>query len=339
MSQTKNQINLPSLRTETHSKWLQEASKTTCHRLFVTTSGYETRCIHWFQKTETHFSSNSHVQYLVIGFHEFRTAISRPENDKYYSDKKLTIEIADAESGRSFYELVTKRIEGLLRVVQNDPIEIHFDYSCMPRLWYCNLPELCLKTLRPIDRAFLWYTPGQYPEAEYPTAGVEDFKVFSGKPSLNARFRTHIFGLGFDRVRSQAIWSVLDPQNLVCFYADLDVVSANVDRVKADNRDVMAAANHTFSVPVRDFIYAYGLIASIVSEFRNIGDVVIVPDGPKPLILASSLIPLRLEVPGVLCFHVTRRKGQNYKPVDVKPIGEPFGLSFVGRRETAVVVS
>lgn len=71
---------------------------------------------------------------------------------------------------------------------------------------------------------------------------------------------------------------------------------------------------------------------AIVTEFHNVGDIVIVPDGPKPLILAASLIPMRMGVPGVLCFHVTRRKGQNYQPVDVKPIGEPFGLSFVGKK-------
>lgn len=337
MAQVLTQINLPSLRTETQSKWLQDASGVARHRLFVTTSGYEARNIHWFQQTEKHIPPESHVQHLVIGFREFKTALSRPRNDQFYHDKKLPIETADAEEGRTFHELVAERIAGLLNVAKHEPIEVHVDYSCMPRLWYCHLPRLFLKVLRPHDRAFLWYTPGEYPDCEYPTAGVEDFTVFSGRPSLNPRARTHIFGLGFDRVRSQAIWSVLDPQNLVCFYADPAVKPSYVDRVKIDNHDVLAAANHMFSVPVRDFIYAYGLIASIVTEFRNVGDVVIVPDGPKPLILASSLIPMRLGVPGVLCFHVTRRKGQNYKPVDVTPIGEPFGLSFSGRQENAVV--
>jgi len=332
MAPAQAQIDLPDVRTESHSQWLREAKGKTPFRLFVTTSGYESRNTHWLSKTESAISVDSRTQHLVIGFREFADALHRPDNDRFYRDRTLPVQIADAEEGLVFCEDIDKAIKAVLSAANNEPIEVHVDYSCMPRLWYCSLPELLLKILRPHDRAFLWYTPGEYPDAEYPTAGIEDFKLFSGRPSLNPPARTHIFGLGFDRVRSQAIWSVIDPQNLVCFYADPAIKSSYAERVKSDNRDVLAAANHTFTVPVNDFIYAYGLIAAIVTEFRSVGDVVIVPDGPKPLILASSLIPMRLEVPGVLCFHVTRRKGRSYKPIDVTVGGEPFGLSFSGRK-------
>lgn len=335
MVQVQTQCDLPDLHTETHSVWLEGASSVPHRRLVVTTSGYEARNRYWLQQTVKTLQAGDRLQHLVIGFREFADALSRPANDQFYRGMGLTIEPADASEGKRFRELVVQRIVQLLDVAKDDPIEVHVDYSCMPRLWYCDLPCLLLNALRPHDKAFLWYTPGEYPDVDYPTAGVEDFRVFSGRPSLNPRVRTHIFGLGFDRVRSQAIWSVLDPQNLVCFYADPAVKASYVERVRSDNRDVLSAANHAFSVPLDNFIYAYGLIASVVTEFRSIGDVVIVPDGPKPLILASSLIPMRLAVPGVLCFHVTRRKGQNYQPVDVSPIGEPFGLSFSGNKGTS----
>src|SRR5262249_4156759 len=141
------------------------------------------------------------------------------------------------------------------------------------------------------------YTPGKYQETSYPTAGTSDFRIFSGRPTLSAPSRTHFFGLGFDRIRSQAIWSVLDPHNLVCFYADPAAEPAYVARVKRDNREALNAAAYTFKVPMDDFVIAYSKLMATVQQFRSMGDVIIVPDGPKPLVLASSIVPLAMEEP------------------------------------------
>jgi hypothetical protein len=184
--------------------------------------------------------------------------------------------------------------------------------------------------MREQDTACFWYTPGRYAGGEYPSAGVDDFRVFSGRASVGAQFRTHMMGLGFDRVRSQGIWSVLDPQNLVCFYADPAVVDGYVDRVLRDNHDVLLAAQHVFSLPLTDFVYSYSKIVSVVKDFRHLGDVVIVPDGPKPLILASSLVPLSIDIPGVVCFHVTRPQSGGASSVPVDAAGEPVGFRFGG---------
>ena len=103
-----------------------------------------------------------------------------------------------------------------------------------------------------------------------------------------------------------------------------------VARVKSDNEDILLAANYKFSVPIHDFVYTYSKIVAIVKQFNSMGDVILVPDGPKPLILAASLIPIYQKEAGLVCFHVTRRKDKQYKPVDVKAIGEPCGFFFYG---------
>lgn len=314
------------------STWLEEATKTSkVKRIFIATSGYEKRSAHWMSGIIKRFPSSSSNTYLVIGFKDYPDALSRHENDAFYDSYGLTRESIDSEEKDAIIVFVEKQVYEIIKNTQEEKIEVHIDYSCMPRLWYCQLPVLLDRLLRPEDAAYFWYTPGEYPEAEFPTAGVEDFNVFSGKPSLSAYFRIHFLGLGFDRIRSQAIWSVLDPQHLICFYADPAVKFEYVKRVEDDNRDVLSIANHIFTVPVHDFVYTYSKIASAVSEFRTLGDVILVPDGPKPLILAASFVPLRLQKPGVLCFHVTRHKTPDFQPIDVKPLGEPFGFRFCGR--------
>ncbi|MDP1990896.1 MAG: hypothetical protein Q8K00_07710 [Syntrophales bacterium] len=317
-----------------HSDWLKAAADApVLRRLFIVTSGYEARSIRWVERTLDDHTPSDKASYVVVGFKDFPATLSRPRNDQFYRKRGLEPSLESSEQQEALLERINVAVVKLLAESAGEPIEVHVDYSCMPRLWYCRLPLLLEKVLRRQDRVYFWYTPGRYPETEYPTAGVEDFHVFSGRPSLGAAYRTHIFGLGFDSTRSQAIWSIIDPQNLVCFYADPVFESEYVDRVKIDNRIVLSAANHKFTVPIDDFVLAYSKIAAVASEFRDSGDVILVPDGPKPLILAASLVPLRLSRRGITCFHVTRRKEKDFKPVDVEPLSDPVGFHFYGRRD------
>jgi hypothetical protein len=268
-------------------------------------------------------------QFFIIGFDDFPKELSRPDNDAFYKAQGISLQHVGT-SWDDLCEPLQDQLDDFLSSHHPEQqVEIHVDYSSMPRRWYCVLPELIEESLRPGDRAFFWYTPGKYPVTKYPTAGTSDFRVFSGRPSLSSQSRTHVFGLGFDRTRSQAIWSVLDPRNLICFYADPAAEEAYVERVRADNGEVLDAASYTFTVPLDDFATTFSKVTSVVSQFRNIGDVIIVPDGPKPLILASSLIPRYMEDPsGVVCFHVARRKTDDFTPVDVARNGPAVGFSF-----------
>jgi len=211
-------------------------------------------------------------------------------------------------------------------------VEIHIDYSCMPRRWYSNIINVMAPLFRDNDVCYLWYTPGKYPEREYPTAGIEDFQVFSGKPSLNAKFRTHVFGLGFDNVRSRAIWSVIDPENLICVIAT-PIINIDYEKIVREcNKYIIRSANHVINIPIDDFTITYSKLSEIVHNFSRLGDVILVPDGPKPLILAASLIPFFVKSEGVVCFHVTRRHSKDFKPIDVSSLGDPVGFSFSFRK-------
>lgn len=322
----------------THSEWVRSVgSVISGRRIFVVASGYEERSIHWTRATIDKLPPSAEVSYLVVGFQDFPNALSRPSNDRFYTEKGLRPKPVNSERQTDFVGLVEDAVRSAVVSAGAQPVEVHVDYSCIPRLWYCRLPVILDAVLRPCDTAFFWYTPGAYPETDYPTAGIDDFELFSGKPSLGAKIRTHILGLGFDRTRSQAIWSVLDPQNLVCFYADPAVRPQYVERVKEDNEYVLAAAKSEFTVPIGDFVDAYSRIASVAFECRHYGDVILVPDGPKPFVLAASLVPFRSVENGITCFHVKRRKSADFKPVDVSPAGDPFGFHFRGQGNGANV--
>jgi hypothetical protein len=317
-------LHLKHLRTATFDTWRAENFDPS-RELHVVVSGYETRGTAWARKTN---AVRDGAQVIVFGFLEMQDSLQRPANDAFYRDCGLEVKNFSRDDADGVLEQVGSAVEILKR--DNAPLRVHVDYSCMPRRWYCSLPLAIEKFLRPQDRAYFWYSPGNYSIGEYPTAGVSDFHVFAGRASLSARFRTHVFGLGFDRIRANAICSVLDPQYLVCFYADPGVKEDYVRKVQMDNRDILSQANLSFTLPINDFNASFTRLFAIASDFQQFGDVVFVPDGPKPLILASSLVPLVFGKAGTLCFHVARRKTKDHQPIDVVPTGDIYGFVYSG---------
>lgn len=324
-------LQLVDLRSVRYSEWVSQKTSPSTRRLCFATSGYERRAKSWVERTIRHFPRREGFTFYVAAFQDFPNALSRATNDRFYRSAGIPMHDCGSSREIAFLRCVEEELTNLFEKANGDAVQIHFDYSCMPRRWYCALPSVVSGRLRPQDQAFFWYTPGKYDETNYPTAGTSDFAVFSGRPSLGSSSRTHLFGLGFDRIRSQAIWSVLDPHNLICFYADPAAQPSYVERVERDNREALNAAAYTFTIPLDDFAVAFSKLVSVVNQFRTAGDVVIVPDGPKPLVLASSLVPLVREEPtGVVCFHVAKRQSENFTPVDVPELSEPVGFSIAG---------
>ena len=52
------------------------------------------------------------------------------------------------------------------------------------------------------------------------------------------------------------------------------------------------------------------------------------PDGPKPLVFAMSMVPLLLEKLGVTCLHVSRNK-EYYNAINVDPTDKIYGFSVI----------
>jgi len=252
------------------------------------------------------------------------------DNDKFFCEAgfKMTEFPSDDEIGIG--ESITGQILRMQHSYARSSIEVHIDYSSMPRRWYCSLFRAAHRQLRKCDSLFMWYSGGIYDGEEFPTAGVSDISLFCGQPTITPRVRTHIIGLGFDRIRASAIFRVLDPQNLVCFYGEPGVRHHYVDRVRSDNRDLLAAARHEFSVPVGDFPEAFSRIADITRDFSRLGDVVLVPDGPKPLVLASSLVPEFFDQRGIVSLHVRRRKDHSTQALNIEASGSVYGFSVSG---------
>lgn len=228
---------------------------------------------------------------------------------------------------QAVHEKILDAVKGM--IVRNKSVVVHIDYSSMPRSWYCKLPMKLKDIIREEDRVYFWYSEGEYPASyeEYPSAGIDAFSFYSGKPSLEIENkRIHILALGYDAIRTQAIISITDPDYLVACYAYNPTREHFAENIKNVNSVFLSKAAMLVALRLDDFSFMISKLRDLANELLSTGDVILVPDGPKPLIFAMSLIPDLLNKNGLTCLHISRNS--DFSVVDVTATGTINGFSI-----------
>jgi hypothetical protein len=291
--------------------------KFTKNDIFVCVFGYEQRSVYLFEKIKENLNENN---ILLFYFNDYwnKTQIDSLRNagvvckQAAYSEGKFV--------QTQICEFVRERAE------KNKIITVHVDYSSMPRSWYYNLPIL----LREDNvKMSYWYVVGNYPMdyRAYPTAGIDTYTRI-GKPSLLIdQKRVHIFGLSYDAVRTKALISELDPAMYItcnAYDSHNKEIGENVNEL---NSQICAMALAEVVLQIDDFSYMFSKLCELANEYAKIGSVIFVPDGPKPLIFAMSMVVLYLDKPGISCLHVCRNE-KCFSQINVKPTDLVRGVSI-----------
>ncbi len=291
--------------------------------LYIFAMGYECRSYYLYDLLQQQFP---HIKPTVFVFDDY--------NDYFHTNEKVT-ELT--RRGIPFFienyndsHKVQEKILAAVReyMAQSESVTIHIDYSSMPRSWYCKLPFLLEKTIRRTDNVYFWYTEGEYPASyeEYPSSGIDAFSFFSGKPSLQIENnRIHVVALSYDVVRTQAILSITDPSYLIACYAYNPKREGLLKNLNQANDPILSRSAMIVALHVDDFEFMISKLCDTVNELLPVGDVILIPDGPKPLIFALSLVPDLIGKQGVTCLHITRN-GDHFKAVDVTPTETVHGF-------------
>lgn len=294
-------------------KW----SKLTENEYLIFTIGYESRSTYLYSLCE---DSRNKDNTLVF-------TIQNNQADKNIQKRIINKQIAPFECRYSDYNTVISSINQFIQRIPDDG-ELHIDYSSMPRSWYCRIPTmLCIKDSIKVS---MWYSAGIYPNkySVYPSA-VDSIFVFSGKtlPSANVK-RYHIMGLGFDAIRSETIRSVVEPETLICCSAYDARNQIMKQTINENNKGLLQSSVLNISVPINNFCGIINTLRGVINDLLLEGaQIILIPDGPKPLILGMSLIPYLTKQPGVTCLHIKSNEKQ-YKQVLIKPKGEIWGFTI-----------
>lgn len=284
--------------------------------LFICSFGYEERSFYLFNKFSKILASSNCLAFV------FNDLLSKTEKSNRGHIEELNgakaIEIKYSE-----HELFMQTIEAFISQHYSDTedIDIYIDYSYMPRVWYCKLPSFLENLVKKSNKVHYIYAEGEYPEnyKEINSAGINSYMPLFGKSSLRLNNkRTHIMGLSFDHIRTEGILSILDPESFVTCDA-FDSASEKIHNTVIElNKDIMSRAELSVSFHIEDFSFMVAKICELANEFYQLGDVIIIPDGPKPLIFAMSLAAEILEKPGIICLNI-KRNSELDKPYEVLP--------------------
>lgn len=287
--------------------------------------GYEQRSYHLLDKVSS--LSNSPKK-MIFTFDDYENHEHTHEKFDELKNSQSQIVFMKYSDSQAVHDRILEATKILME--QHKSVVIHIDYSSMPRSWYCKLPLLFQDILRDDDIVYFWYSEGEYPASyeEYPSAGIDAFSFYSGKPSLGIENnRVHILALGYDTIRTQAIISITDPEYLVACYAYNPLRENFAENIKHVNSDFLSKAAMSVSLHLDDFAFMVSKLRDLSNELLSTGDVILVPDGPKPLIFAISLIPDLLNKNGLTCLHIARNSN-HFVAVDVTPTGVVDGFSI-----------
>jgi hypothetical protein len=138
-----------------------------------------------------------------------------------------------------------------------------------------------------------------------------------------------MIGLSFDAMRTEGIINFFDPRYLITYYTIPAATSEYEDIIKANNLDIISKSDISFQLSFFDFEDSLSKLIAICKDIIDSSDICIIPDGPKNIILISSLIPDILCQRGVVCFHVSPNRSKRIPPVDTLPHGNILGFQLI----------
>lgn len=293
--------------------------------LFITVSGYETRSRFY---SETNIMNNNNYKYFYIfNYIELSKKYAREQNDAFFSLLTPTIHTYQFNKDNQILQDIASYITNIKKT-ETKKLIIDIDISSMPRFIYCSLPILCEHILSKGDHLRVIYSIGKYNPSKFPTYGISDFELFSGKMSLSPVNRTHIIGLSFDSIKTEGIINTLDPRYLITFYTN-PAANDYDSNIMLTNCDIIEQSDLSFAVPFHDVEETLSKLISICNDLKEYSDICIIPDGPKTIILLASLIPNIIGTRGIVCFHVQPNRSRTIPPEDTLPTGEILSFEFI----------
>lgn len=290
--------------------------------------GYEERCTAIPRKLN---KENISVP-VVIGFSEEPYGDQRIINDNYFMQEWTTdINLASSNDEQKLYEVLNNNLD-----LSKQELRILVDYSSMSRLWYAGILNWTKYVSGPtkiyID---LLYAPGLHKEKVTPTVINNILSIPGCEGSATALFKTiAVFGLGFDSHAALCVLDRLEPDMFYTYLAAPTIFDDYPKYVYKINSELIADAKKTLELPLFSVEQTYVNLAEIVSLHKSEADIVFIPMGPKPHVLASILLSMKFGE--VTCLRVSTIDGHKN---NIIPTGQIIATSLVFNSNDNLIIA
>lgn len=277
----------------------------THYDLGVFACGYEQRCVN----VATFMDKSRILQNVVFGFKEIMCSEQRKKNDEYFIEhwnkKQILVSTNDEGPIYNYFLDFFKNKKG-------NSFKIMVDYSSMSRLWYSGILHFLHVAQTNYKEIIvdLLYSVGAH-RKKIPEIVITDILSIPGFEGISVPFNKSVavFGLGFDR---HAPLCVLDRLESDIVYAFLAAPAAFDDypRIARDNnKELIEAAKKTLEFPLNSVEHTYRYLTEIVTPHFVDSNIILIPMGPKPHVLASILLSMRFD--SIACLRVTGNRSDS----------------------------
>lgn len=289
----------------------------------IAASGYESRSRSFAEKIDKLKVKVAHK--YVWAFTENSTEKMRLKNDEKFKKLGFKPTIISGSDSQKPNKIIKKMLS---EIKTNNQVTLLIDISSMTRTWYGAIIEALAQVESPIPlRTIFAYVPAvwkpvnkEYPSNEIlgPVSGYSSHELPNKPTAL-------IIGLGQEEGRALGLREHLDPEALVCFYANPSIDKRYEELVFEENKDLLDNLNS-------DYIYAYNIfdtfgtyktLESVCNGLIRDYSIVLASLGPK--IFGIYCFLLATMQPTISVWRVSPATKQ--EPIDHKPVKQY--ISFI----------
>jgi hypothetical protein len=281
--------------------------------LAIFASGFEKRSTY----VASQFIQKTTRKIVVLGFAVELDVLSRPENDVFFRNH-LNIGVttcAGVDEDKFLFGLLDETAE----LNQGVPLRLLVDYSVMTRAWYGAILTWARFTTKAqtVEIDFV-YASGRY-LGEFGPLAISDIISLPGFEGTSGGFRrtTAIFGLGYDKYATLAIYDRLEPDSIYCCIAQHSLDDEGSKKALKENAVLVESAVKVIALPLMDVQSSFSLLGDQILGLERSTHIVMVPMGPKTHVLVTLLVALRM--PWITCLHA---RGTRTTPVQVEADGK-----------------
>jgi hypothetical protein len=254
---------------------------------FIAVSGYESRSSFLATQIDTSLIPKK----VLLAFVEKKELLYRELNDQKYKDLGFTFKDVPCHNPQMLPEIMDEIVDD----ISNDDINILVDYSSMPKIWYSEILNYFNSREDDICNVNLWFSYS-------PSAFIKSISSISNKyhdpikpTSLNNKPIALIFGLGYEKGRTEEIAKQLNAQVTYAFYANPSVDSRYVNEVLTNNETILKKIKEEQVIPytIFDLNSVSDTLTQLCINLRMDYQILLVPVGPKPFTLMSFILSTR----------------------------------------------
>ena len=180
-----------------------------------------------------------------------------------------------------------------------DGNSLFVDYSAMSRVWYTSILLWLYHGVRVCEslKMVLAYAEGKYSKTiAHKDVAIQEIKAVPGCEGVIYRQAptSVVFGLGFYGYASLCACEQLEPDKIYTLMTtDKPVRGFDIEEQDGNKEMIRRSGNDVYKVPLISLESTYRCLIKIAAQCHAEGnDVILVPMGPKPHVLASVLVSL-----------------------------------------------